>query len=65
MSIKEKLEDTLNIFYDLNNLYYYEENNGKLKIMYDNMLEVLNNPQFDVSCLKDGEHLIFFPLDNP
>ena len=56
MSIKEKLEDTLNIFYDLNNLYYYEENNGKLKIMYDNMLEVLHNPQFDVSCLKDEKN---------
>lgn len=53
MSINQKLEDTLNIFYDLNNLYYYEEHNGKLKIMYDNMLEVLNNPEYDVTSLKD------------
>lgn len=53
MSINEKLQDTLNVFYDLNNLYYYEENNGKLKIMYDNMLEVLSNSKYDVSSLKD------------
>lgn len=53
MSINEKLEDTLNIFYDLNNLYYYEEHHGKLKVMYDNMLEVLTNPEYDVTYLKD------------
>ena len=56
MNINEKLEDTLNIFYDLNNLYYYEEHDGKLKSMYDNMMEVLSNPTYNVLHLKDEKN---------
>jgi hypothetical protein len=49
-----KLDDTLNLFYDLQNLYAYKEDTrGILKKIYENTLEVLNNPEINLNDLKD------------
>lgn len=61
MNIDKKLNDTLEVFYDLQNLYAYEEDNrGVLRTMYDNTLEVLANPDIDVKNLLDekGNNLL-------
>lgn len=65
--LKVKLEDTLNLFYDLQNLYAYEEDTrGVLRKMYDHTIEVLNNPDIDVTQLKDekGSNLLHLSADS-
>lgn len=54
MILDKKLQDTLEVFSDLQNLYAYEEDTrGVLRTMYDNTVEVLNNPDIDVENLID------------
>lgn len=56
MDLDKKLQDTLEVFSDLQNLYAYEEDTrGVLRQMYDNTLEVLHNPDINVKNLVDDQ----------
>lgn len=55
--LKNKLEDTLNLYYDLQHLYVYEEDSrGVLRKIYDNTLEVLESSEIDITELKDEKN---------
>ena len=48
IEFQTKINDTLDLFTDLNNLYYYENDyRGKLKSMYNNALEALQNNEYN------------------
>lgn len=65
--LKIKLEDTLNLFYDLKNTSFYEDcDNSFVKKMLNNTYEVLNNPDIDVTELKDekGRNLLHLAAES-
>lgn len=64
--LQTQLSDTLDMFTDLQHLYYYKEDDrGTLKKIYENALFVLDNPEIDVLELVDekGNNLLHLASD--
>lgn len=65
--LETQLSDTLDMFTDLQHLYYYKEDDrGTLKKIYENALFVLNSPDIDVTHLTDekGNNLLHLAADS-
>lgn len=59
--LSTQLSDILEVFQDLNNLHIYKDSNSNiLQSMYNNTIEVLKNPDIDISHLLDlkGNNLL-------